>query len=93
MLDNNDNDDGNDSDATDDGLGIIYRKGNEEDTGDKRKEDVKSILPDYSLAMPDSMDRSVDNRMVTTEDEEQKSQTFGSTLAMTTDDLFDELGL
>ena len=93
MFGDNDNNYGDDSDATDDGLGVIYRRGNEEGTDDKRKEDVKSMSPDYSLPMPDSMGHSVDDRMETTEDEEQKSHTISNTLAMTTDDLFDELGL
>ncbi|KAG2220223.1 hypothetical protein INT45_002815 [Circinella minor] len=93
VLNSNDNDDGNDSDATDDGLGVIYRKDHEEDEDDKGKESTKSMSLDYTMELPHSMNCSVDDKMTTTEDEGQKSQIFGSTLAMTTDDLFDELGL
>ena len=93
MLDNNDNDDGNDSDATDDGLGVIYRKDHEDAEADKGKESVKPMSLDYTTELSHSMNRSMNEKMTTTEDEGQKSQTFGSTLAMTTDDLFDELGL
>ncbi|KAI8139766.1 hypothetical protein BJV82DRAFT_672434 [Fennellomyces sp. T-0311] len=73
-----------DSDATDDGLGVVYRRSN---TGSQMSLDRSSLAKTSSLSDIEMATSGTENKT-----DMGKIQTLHSE-AMTTDDLFDELGL
>ncbi|KAI9488229.1 hypothetical protein BDB00DRAFT_849132 [Zychaea mexicana] len=97
------NDDGDESDVTDDGLGVVYRKPNEEEEKEAAAEgSYMSLDNSMGAQTPTTSDVEMSNKQDDKSSLGQvETQTFGSNsidgnstnIGMTTDDLFDELGL